>query len=152
MCSSFFSACVEHQQSRVRQPSLEQTIVFEYEEKGIKNSFYINDSIRLSEDELKSLMPKVNFIWDQMVAALEQKDIETALSYFSPKIRKGFKPLLEEVLNTKFDEIIPMFRTTAFSPYQGTSKFIQCNIESGGTGSSDIVFEKVKNEWKIGFL
>ena len=152
ICNSLFSACVENQKSGVKKPTLEQTIVFEYKEKGIKNSFYINDLIRLSEDELNSLLPKVKLVWEKMVSALEQKDLETALTYFSPKMQKGFRSLLKDGLNSKFDEMIPMLKSTVFSPHQGTSKFIQCNIESGGTGASDVVFEKVNNEWKIGFL
>lgn len=130
-----------------------ETIIFEYKDHGIKNSFYINESSRLSDEELESLMPVVQNVWDNMVNALEEKDIETAIIYFSPSVRKGFKMFLSVAIEHQFDKMVPMLKSYSFSPNQGTSKFIQCYSElSGGVEAPEVVFEKVGGEWKIGFI
>ena len=151
--SCFFQPIFEEIDTSLAQAQSSETIIFEYKEHGIKNSFYINESIRMSAEELEPLMPIVQSIWDKMVNALEKKDVKTAMSYFSPSVRKGFKKILSSAVENQFDEIISLLKPYSFSPNQGTSKFIQCYSEiSGGGEAPEVVFEKVDGEWKIGFI
>lgn len=153
MSGFLMSSCAGHKSSGAAGPTTEETIVFEYKEQGIKNTFYINEAVRLPQAELAAIMPEVKAVWSDMVAALAKKDIETALLFFSPKVRKGFRGFLTIGVKERFDEMIPLLQSYRFSPWQGTATFVQCHVDTGSeTDAPDVVFERVDGDWKIGFL
>lgn len=124
-----------------------------YEIAGVKKTFHMNSSTRISDQELEAIDKKIQIIWKAIVEAADKKDIEATAVYFCDDIRDAYKKGLKQAFSSDHSGFMKKHLNKDFTLKinSGTRNFMRYNTvrPNGNIKWNAVIFEKVNNEWKL---